>query len=349
MPKPNITRQTVLLTSRQAVTFEATKENTDPVAVSWTLSSSIGSFAPPEAVNKPVPSATYVAPMIASAQTITVIAVNPEDHNNSASATISLTSDAIALVSRQSRTDGSAFPAVHRSYYWLFDPPLRVGCCRVHCSACDATSQEIQHLMLNSAAERPLDRGLQSVEISLVHGNEAEWLQTHRSIETGVKQFRQTENWPTLRPKHQFHDCTGHEGFEHAQQTASYGNGLKLGGRALPILQSQARGWHPGKPHTRSTSLGWSLGGETHGAKYATEYVGKRDYEGVRRPGVGMCMARRYITLASKGPRHRQSLIHFVPTSGQANYAANLFFHHAFIAQLGYRYPGRRRIHSVLR
>jgi tRNA A37 threonylcarbamoyladenosine dehydratase len=36
--------------------------------------------------------------MIASAQTITVIAVNPEDDNNSASATISLTSDAIALV-----------------------------------------------------------------------------------------------------------------------------------------------------------------------------------------------------------------------------------------------------------
>jgi hypothetical protein len=98
MPKVNITPQTVLLTSGQAATFEATNENTDPVAVSWTLSSSIGTFAPPQAVNKPVPSATYVAPMIASAQTITVIAVNPEDHNNSASATISLTSDAIALV-----------------------------------------------------------------------------------------------------------------------------------------------------------------------------------------------------------------------------------------------------------
>jgi hypothetical protein len=98
MPKVNITPQTVLLTSGQAATFEATNENTDPVAVSWTLSSSIGTFAPPEAVNKPVPSATYVAPMIASAQTITLIAVNPEDHNNSASAAISLTSDAIAIV-----------------------------------------------------------------------------------------------------------------------------------------------------------------------------------------------------------------------------------------------------------
>jgi hypothetical protein len=125
--------------------------------------------------------------------------------------------------------------------------------------------------MLNAACKRSGNGSVQRLQISLVHGNEAEWLQADRGIDAGAKQFRQPENWSTLRRKHQFHNRTGCEWFEHAQQAAGYRNRLKFGGGTLSVLQAEARGRHPGKPYTGSTDLALILGGESHGAKYATK------------------------------------------------------------------------------
>jgi hypothetical protein len=92
-PNVNISPQSVLLTSGQAVTFEAVDTGGQPV--SWTLNPPIGTLATP-ANGTQAPSATYVAPpLVSSAQTIALIA---STGNESASATISLTADAIAIV-----------------------------------------------------------------------------------------------------------------------------------------------------------------------------------------------------------------------------------------------------------
>lgn len=103
MPNLNIVPQSVLLTSGQAVTFQATNNAGQAVPVSWSLNPSIGSLIIPAGGNPAIlaassaaPSATYVAsPLVASAQTIAVIASTADA---SASATISLTPDAIAIV-----------------------------------------------------------------------------------------------------------------------------------------------------------------------------------------------------------------------------------------------------------
>src|ERR1700694_1766090 len=103
MSNVNIAPQTVLLTSGQAVTFEATNADGQPVSVSWSLNPPIGNLVTPASgnlvapvVGTQVPSATYVAPpLVPGAQTIAVIASTA---NESASATISLTPDAIAIV-----------------------------------------------------------------------------------------------------------------------------------------------------------------------------------------------------------------------------------------------------------
>lgn len=95
MSKLNIAPQAVLLTSGQAATFEATNDGGQPVSVGWSLNPPIGSFASP-AGSTPSPSATYVAPpILAAAQTIAVIA---SENGDSASATITLTPDAISIV-----------------------------------------------------------------------------------------------------------------------------------------------------------------------------------------------------------------------------------------------------------
>jgi hypothetical protein len=93
VPTIKIDPQTVLLTSGQAVTFTASEP------VSWSLSPPIGSLVVPgpnAAAAGPTASATYIAlPLVASAQTIAVIASTASD---SASATISLTPDSIAII-----------------------------------------------------------------------------------------------------------------------------------------------------------------------------------------------------------------------------------------------------------
>lgn len=95
MPKLNFTPLTVLLTSGQAATSEATNGANAPVSVSWSLNPPTGSSATP-AADTEAPSATYVAPqLVADAQTIAVIASRP---NDSAGATISVTPAAIAVV-----------------------------------------------------------------------------------------------------------------------------------------------------------------------------------------------------------------------------------------------------------
>jgi len=105
----NLKPQTVLLTSGQAVTFAAIDAAGQPVAVSWSLNPPIGTLvipvapvtpvAPtpvPPAVGSAAPSVTYVAPpLVSAAQTIALVASTADD---SASATISLTPDAIAIV-----------------------------------------------------------------------------------------------------------------------------------------------------------------------------------------------------------------------------------------------------------
>jgi len=108
----NIKPQAVLLTSGQAVTFAAIDAAGQPVAVSWSLNPPNGTLVTPMApvtpvtpvAPTPVPpavvsgasSVTYVAPpLVSAAQTIALIASTATD---SASATISLTPDAIAIV-----------------------------------------------------------------------------------------------------------------------------------------------------------------------------------------------------------------------------------------------------------
>lgn len=143
MSNVNIAPQTVLLTSGQAVTLEATNATGQTVAVSWSLNPQSGSLITPASGNaanaaagSPTPSATYVAlPVVASAQTIAVIA---STGNDSASATISLTPDAIAIVpakvdlkaeqSQQFVAIVAAAPAAQgvpiETITWILSPPL---------------------------------------------------------------------------------------------------------------------------------------------------------------------------------------------------------------------------------
>jgi hypothetical protein len=123
----SIDPQAVLLTSGQAATFHATVDAaTKPV--SWRLNPQITIFATPE-VNTQAPSATFVAPPVSTAQTITVIASVNDD---SASATIYLTPDAISIVpakadlqagESQQFTDKVA-GAAPEEVTWILSPPL---------------------------------------------------------------------------------------------------------------------------------------------------------------------------------------------------------------------------------
>jgi hypothetical protein len=145
----NIKPQTVLLTSGQAVTFAAIDAAGQPVAVSWTLNPWNGTLVTPVAPGTPVaptpvppavvsgaPSVTYVAPpLVSAAQTLALIASTATD---SASATISLTPDAIAIVpakvdlkadqSQQFVAIVAAAPGsegvVTEKVSWILSPPL---------------------------------------------------------------------------------------------------------------------------------------------------------------------------------------------------------------------------------
>jgi len=112
VPKLTIRPSSVLLTSGQATTFEAIDDSGKPTAVAWSVSPAVGTLitatpatlatatstattaATPPA-NPRVSSATYVAPLITSAQMIAVIASGDTD---SGSATVSLTPDAISVI-----------------------------------------------------------------------------------------------------------------------------------------------------------------------------------------------------------------------------------------------------------
>lgn len=141
MPKISIEPRTVLLTAGQAATFRAIADEGQGVPVSWSLNPPIGSFATPTG-NTQVPSATYVAPpIVATAQTIAVIA---SGNNDSASASISLTPDAISIVPAQAELNagerqefiaivagapaGTAAPLPSGSapgkVSWIVSPPL---------------------------------------------------------------------------------------------------------------------------------------------------------------------------------------------------------------------------------
>ena len=141
MANMNIAPQTVLLTSGQAVTFEATNAVAQSVSVSWSLNPQFGTLAlpgsgTPVAGTTRAPSATYIAPaLVASAQTIAVIASTDSD---SASATISLTPDAVTIVPGkvELKSDESqkfvaivaTAPAPDRTpaekIIWVLSPPL---------------------------------------------------------------------------------------------------------------------------------------------------------------------------------------------------------------------------------
>jgi hypothetical protein len=143
MPSINIKPQTVLLTSGQAVTFEATNGAGQSVAVSWSLSPQVGNLVSPASGSVVPPgaatatqalSATYIAPLlVSSAQTTAVIASTA---NDSASATISLTPDAITIV--PAKTDlnadqsqqfiaivaGAPSPTEAAKITWILSSPL---------------------------------------------------------------------------------------------------------------------------------------------------------------------------------------------------------------------------------
>jgi hypothetical protein len=140
----NIAPQTVLLTSGQAVTFEATDAAGKPALVTWSLDPTVGNLVTPTApgaaagATSAASSATYVAPpMVASAQTIAIVASTA---NDSASATISLTTLAIVpakvdLSAGQQQQFSPIFapapapppgaaPAAPGKITWTLSPPL---------------------------------------------------------------------------------------------------------------------------------------------------------------------------------------------------------------------------------
>jgi len=93
MSNVNITPQTVLLTSGQSATFEASDSVGKPLPVSWGLNPPVGTLVTPTsggATPTPATSAAYVAPtpLPSGAQTVAIVASTA---NDSASATIFLT------------------------------------------------------------------------------------------------------------------------------------------------------------------------------------------------------------------------------------------------------------------
>lgn len=123
MSKLTITPASVLLTSGQSVTFEAVDVNGNSVPATWSLSQDFGTLkfaTPPTSTTPPapvpagavpaaapsvpstgdqprvprVPSATYIAPLVTSGQSVTVFALSDAD---SGSAIISLTPDTISI------------------------------------------------------------------------------------------------------------------------------------------------------------------------------------------------------------------------------------------------------------
>lgn len=151
MPDININPQTVLLTSGQAVTFRATVAGGEqPEAVNqaagatlaagandvkWNLTPPFGTLAPQSVVDQtPSASAIYVAPQVDAARTIAVIA---SKGNDSASATISLTPDAISIVpakvelkaeqSQQFNATVAGVPDVTKDVTWTLSPSSGLG------------------------------------------------------------------------------------------------------------------------------------------------------------------------------------------------------------------------------
>jgi hypothetical protein len=151
MPDINIKPQAVLLTSGQAVTFRATVAGGEqPGAlnqaadatlaagandVKWNLTPPFGTLAPQSVVDQtPSASAIYVAPQVDAARTIAVIA---SKGNDSASATISLTPDAISIVpakvelkaeqSQQFNATVAGVPDVTKDLTWTLSPSSGLG------------------------------------------------------------------------------------------------------------------------------------------------------------------------------------------------------------------------------
>jgi hypothetical protein len=151
VPDININPQTVLLTSGQAVTFRATVAGGEqPEAVNqaadatlaagandvkWNLTPPFGTLAPQSVVDQtPSASAIYVAPQVDAARTIAVIA---SKGNDSASATISLTPDAISIVpakvelkaeqSQQFNATVAGVADVTKDVTWTLSPSSGLG------------------------------------------------------------------------------------------------------------------------------------------------------------------------------------------------------------------------------
>ena len=116
MPNLKIVPPSALVTTGQAVTFQATDDKNQPVNVTWNLTPQIGSLVtatpvPPGPPLQPLAqpaspaiapqgqvssSATYVAPSVV--QTAQTVAVTAATLNDTASVSISLTPDAISIV-----------------------------------------------------------------------------------------------------------------------------------------------------------------------------------------------------------------------------------------------------------
>src|ERR1700743_3563267 len=89
-----ITPASVLLTTGQAVTLQAT-ETESAGNISWTLTPPLGTLFSAQPTSPQSSSATYVAPLIQSEQTVAITAVSA---SGAASTTIALTPDAVSIM-----------------------------------------------------------------------------------------------------------------------------------------------------------------------------------------------------------------------------------------------------------
>jgi len=139
MPKLTIRPSSVLLTSGQAATFEAVDDQGNAVPVSWDLSPAMGSLSFPKAppalpvagagTPQPAsaigsPSATYIAPLGASSQMVSIIA-NSADA--SGSAIVCLTQDAMSIIPLKVElrpNQEQQFVAIVAGVYGAQQPPL---------------------------------------------------------------------------------------------------------------------------------------------------------------------------------------------------------------------------------
>lgn len=135
MPKLTISPSSVLLTSGQAATFEAVDDKGNAVPVSWDFNPAIGSLSSPKApptntpggsagATQPAPSATYIAPLGASSQMVSIIA-NSADA--SGSATVCLTPDAMSIIPLKVElkpNQEQQFVAIVAGVYGAQQPPL---------------------------------------------------------------------------------------------------------------------------------------------------------------------------------------------------------------------------------